>query len=188
MRIVAALIFFFATISPAFGVVQGKTVAYREGNTLLKGYIAYDDALSGKRPGILVVHEWWGHNEYARRRARMLAKLGYTALAVDMYGEGKEAHHPKDAGKFSREIKENMKLMRGRFKAAMTLIQNFSFTDPKKIGAIGYCFGGGVVLQMARDGVDLKGVESFYGGLYTISSASEGAVEGRVVVFCGGGG
>ena len=86
--------------------IKGTQVEYQSGDKLLKGYLAYDDAVSGKRPGILVVHEWWGHNEYARKRARMLAEMGYTALAVDMYGDGKQADHPKDAGRFSSEVKK----------------------------------------------------------------------------------
>ena len=88
-------------------MVQGKEVTYNNDGEILKGYIAYDDATKGKRPGVLVVHEWWGHNEYARKRARMLAELGYTALALDMYGDGKQARHPDEAGKFASEVAKN---------------------------------------------------------------------------------
>lgn len=174
-----------AMVSTARGEVRGEPVTYTDGTTTMKGYLAYDDGIPGKRPGILVVHEWWGHNEYARKRARMLAKLGYVALAVDMYGEGKQATHPDDAGKFSGEIRRNMELGRKRFAAARKLLAEHRFTDPKRIGAIGYCFGGGVVLQMARDGVDLAGVASFHGGLTTDAPAKPGAVKAKVLVATG---
>src|SRR3569623_3560725 len=94
--------------SGAQAMVQGKEVTYNNNGEILKGYVAYDDAIKGKRPGVLVVHEWWGHNEYARKRARMLAELGYTALALDMYGDGEQAHHPDDAGKFAGEVAKNL--------------------------------------------------------------------------------
>lgn len=174
-----------ATVSTARGEVRGEPVTYTDGTTTMKGYLAYDDGMSGKRPGILVVHEWWGHNEYARKRARMLAELGYVALAVDMYGEGKQAQHPDDAGKFSGEIRKNMDLGRKRFAAARKLLAEHRFTDPKRIGAIGYCFGGSVVLQMARDGMDLAGVASFHGGLTTDTPAKKGAVKAKVFVATG---
>lgn len=174
-----------ATVSTARGEVRGEPVTYTDGTTTMKGYLAYDDGMSDKRPGILVVHEWWGHNEYARKRARMLAELGYVALAVDMYGEGKQAQHPDDAGKFSGEIRKNMDLGRKRFSAAGKLLAGHRFTDPTRIGAIGYCFGGSVVLQMARDGMDLAGVASFHGGLTTDAPAKPGAVKAKILVATG---
>jgi len=94
-----------ALSAPVWAAVQGEEVQYRDGNVVMKGYLAYDDAVKGKRPGVIVVHEWWGHNDYTRKRARMLAELGYTALAVDMYGDGKTADHPDTAGKFSGEVR-----------------------------------------------------------------------------------
>jgi dienelactone hydrolase len=116
----------------------------------------------------------------------MLAELGYVAMAVDMYGEGKTVQHPDDAAKFSGEIRNNMDLGSERFLAAKKVLQGNRFTDPKRIGAIGYCFGGSVVLQMARDGVDLGGVASFHGGLATTSPAKSGAVKAKVLVMTGG--
>ena len=115
----------------------------------------------------------------------MLAELGYVALAVDMYGEGKTAQHPDDAGKFSGEIRNNMTLGRERFLAARKVLEANRFTDPRRIGAVGYCFGGSVVLQMARDGMDLGGVASFHGGLTTTNPAKPGAVKARVLVLTG---
>jgi len=163
-----------------------QVLAYKEGDTSLKGFIAYDDAVKGKRPGILVVHEWWGHNEYARERARKLARLGYVALAVDMYGDGKIASHPDDAKKFYNEIMQNMPLGKARFLAAMNTLQSHSATDREKTAAIGYCFGGAVVLQMAREGVDLDGVVSFHGSLGTPAPAQPGRVKAKMLVAHGG--
>jgi len=169
----------------AHAAVQGKEVSYNANGTTLKGYIAYDDAVKGKRPGVLVIHEWWGHNEYARKRARMLAEHGYTALAVDMYGDGKQAHHPDDAQKFSSEVAKNAVLAKARFDAAYSLISNESTVDANNIGAIGYCFGGTVALNMARIGEPLKVVVSFHGGLGTDSPAETGKVKAHIASFTG---
>ncbi|MEO8992322.1 MAG: dienelactone hydrolase family protein [Nitrosospira sp.] len=165
--------------------VQGKEVTYRANGTLLKGYIAYDDAIQGKRPGVLVVHEWWGLDDYARKRARMLAQSGYTALALDMYGEGRQAHHPDDAGKFAGELAKNLPLAKTRFEAAMKYLRQQKNVDAKNIAALGYCFGGSVVLQMARLGEDLKGVVSFHGNLATEHPAQPGEVKARIISFTG---
>jgi dienelactone hydrolase len=175
------------TLASSTGVaaVKGEEVDYSDGNIHMKGYIAYDDSIEGKRPGVLVVHEWWGHNTYTRKRADMLAELGYTALAVDMYGDGKQAAHPDDAGKFAKEASANMETMKSRFMAAMDLLKQQETVNPDKIAAIGYCFGGGVVLNMARSGADLKGVASFHGSLGTSAPAQPGQVKARVLVMHG---
>jgi len=163
----------------------GKEIEYTADTITMKGYLAYDASQEGPRPGILVVHEWWGHNPYARKRADMLAELGYTALAVDMYGDGKTADHPDDAGKFSQEVYENIESGMARFNAALELIKNHPTTDPEKIAAIGYCFGGGVVLHMARSGADLDGVVSFHGSLATETPAQEGSILAAILVCHG---
>jgi dienelactone hydrolase len=173
----------FATTAAA--EVQGKEVSYQAGGTTLKGYLASDSDSKGQHPGILVVHEWWGLNDYARQRARMLAELGYTALAVDMYGNGKTADHPDDAGKFAGEVRKNMPEAEARFKAAMALLQSQPGVDKTNIAAIGYCFGGGVVLEMARRGLPLKGVASFHGSLPTAHPAQPGQVKAKVLVLNG---
>ncbi len=169
----------------AIAEIVGKAVAYQAGGKNFKGYLAYDDAIEGKRPGILVVHEWWGHNEYARERARMLAKQGYTALAVDMYGDGKQASHPDDAGRFAGEVKKNMGQATLRFIAADNFLQSQPSVDAAKISAIGYCFGGGIVLEMARRGMDLDAVASFHGSLGTEYPAKAGTVRAVVLVYNG---
>ena len=171
--------------SQAVGAIIGEPVTYKAGDLSMQGYLAYDDSIAGKRPGILVVHEWWGHNEYARERVRMLAELGYTALAVDMYGDGKQADHPDDAGKFAAEVRQNMPEATHRFVAAMQVLQQHPTVDPEHIAAIGYCFGGGVVLQMARQGLDLDAVVSFHGSLATDNPAQPGVVKARILV-CNG--
>ena len=164
LRTIAAVILAIA-IAPLQAAVVGKEVSYQTGDTVMKGYLAYDDALTGKRPGILVVHEWWGHNSYARKRAEMLAGLGYTAIAVDMYGGGKTADHPDNAGKFATAVRQNQDMMQARFNAARHYLNSHETVDPELNAAIGYCFGGSVVLGMARSGADLDGVVSFHGGL-----------------------
>ena len=167
------------------GAITGETVEYSAEGVVMKGYLAYDENINGKRPGVLVVHEWWGLNDYARMRAEMLAKLGYAALALDMYG-GKVATHPTDAQKFAAEIRGNFDLAKARFVAGMDFLKAHAVVDPARIAAIGYCFGGGIVLNMAREGVDLKGVVSFHGGLAPVKPAQKGAVKAKVLVLNGG--
>jgi dienelactone hydrolase len=169
----------------AQAAVKGEEVQYKAGNTVLKGYLAYDDAVKGKRPGVLVVHEWWGHNEYARERARMLAALGYTALALDMYGDGHQAHHPDEAGKFSGEVRKNLVLAKQRFDAAQQVLKKHPTVDGNNIAAIGYCFGGAIVLEMVRHGEPLKGVVSFHGSLNTEQPAKAGRLKARMLVLTG---
>ncbi|MCU7843449.1 MAG: dienelactone hydrolase family protein [Candidatus Thiodiazotropha sp. (ex Monitilora ramsayi)] len=179
----------FALLLGLVGSVQAGVVAepveYREGSTVMRGYLAYDDAITGSRPGILVVHEWWGHNDYARKRAEQLAGMGYTALAVDMYGEGKQASHPEDAGKFAGEVKKNMAVATARFEAARALLTAHPTVKGEDISAVGYCFGGGIVLEMARRGVELDLVASFHGSLPTQHPARAGMVKAEVLVFNG---
>ncbi len=172
-------------VPAAQAAVKGEEVQYKAGNTVLKGYLAWDDAVKGKRPGVLVVHEWWGHNEYARNRARMLAELGYTALALDMYGDGHQAHHPDEAGKFAGEVRKNLVVAKQRFDAAQSVLKKHPTVDGKNIAAIGYCFGGAIVLEMARQGENLKGVVSFHGSLNTDQPAKAGKFSARALVLTG---
>ena len=165
--------------------VRGEEISYQVGEVTLTGYLAYDTNKTEQRPGVLVVHEWWGHNEYTRTRADMLAKMGYTAFALDMYGDGKLATHPVDAQKFMMEVLNQADVAQQRFVAAYQLLQTHYTTLADKISAIGYCFGGAVVLQMARNGLDLKGVASFHGNLSTQAPASEGVVSAKILVLHG---
>ncbi|MGD1944771.1 MAG: dienelactone hydrolase family protein [Croceivirga sp.] len=145
--------------------IKKHQVAYATDSTNLNGYIAYDENVKEKRPGVLIVHEWWGHNDYVRQRADMLAELGYTAMALDMYGDGKLADHPEDAGKFAGAVMSNLPEATARFNAALALLKAHESVDADKIGAIGYCFGGSVVLTMANSGMDLDAVAAFHSGV-----------------------
>jgi dienelactone hydrolase len=185
MKRIAGILALSFVAMTAQAAVQGREVSYQADGVTLKGYIAYDDAFHGKRPAVLVVHEWWGHNSYARHRADMLASLGYTALAVDMYGEGKQAQHPDDAGKFATEVSSNMPMAKSRFEAGMKLLRKQKTVNSKEVAAIGYCFGGGVVLNMARMGEDLKGVASFHGALNAVTPSQPGQIKARLISFTG---
>jgi dienelactone hydrolase len=181
--ILAAVLMGFA--AKASAEIQTEEVSYSGGGVEMKGFLAWDDSIEGQRPGILVVHEWWGHNDYPRARAKMLAELGYTALALDMYGDGKTAEHPKDAGAFMGEVVQNMEAGRARFEAAHDLLKAHETVNADQTAAIGYCFGGGVVLHMARIGSDLKAVASFHGGLGLASVPGTDKVNTRIAVYNG---
>ena len=172
-------------LATADAKVIGNDVAYTADGMTMKGYLAYDNRFKGPRPGVLVVHEWWGLNDYARKRARMLAQLGYTALAVDMYGDGRQATHPDDASRFSSETMKNFGTAKARFLAAVDFLKKQPVTDPDRLAAIGYCFGGGVVLNMARQGLDVKGVVSFHGSLAAVKPAEPGMVKAKIRVYTG---
>ncbi|CAM3958529.1 hypothetical protein CCOS865_02668 [Pseudomonas reidholzensis] len=167
----------------AQAAVQTREIPYqdKDGNRLV-GYYAYDDALDGKRPGIVVVHEWWGLNDYAKRRARDLAALGYSALAIDMYGDGKHTEHPADAQAFMATALKDPGAAAERFDAGVELLKIQPKTDTDKLAAIGYCFGGKVVLDAARRGEPLAGVVSFHGALVTQTPATPGSVKAKVLV------
>ncbi len=183
--VISILLLLFLFQSSADADIKGEEVEYSDNGTTLKGYLAYDDSIKGKRPGVLVVHEWWGHNDYARKRANMLAELGYTALAVDMYGDGQQADHPEKAGELSGNVMKNPDNAQKRFEAAMDLLKKQNTVDPERIAAIGYCFGGAVVLTMALRGVDLDGVASFHGILPTTAPDNANA-KAKIIVFHGG--
>jgi dienelactone hydrolase len=177
--------FGLAMTSGAHAAVVVKDVTYKDGNTEYKGVLAYDDATKEKRPGMIVVHEWWGITQHVRDYTKELASKGYTALAVDMYGNGKTADNPKDAGELSGAVAGNPDLMKARFDAGRKFLASQPTVDPKRVGALGFCFGGGVVLNMARMGEDLAGVASFHGSLGTKTPAKPGAVKSKVLVMNG---
>ncbi len=185
LPVALSLVLAIAVVASAKPDIKGKEVSYSAAGIVMKGYLAYDKSIKDKRPGVLVVHEWWGHNEYTRKRARMLAETGYTALAVDMYGDGKQAMHPDDAGKFSSELMKNFDVAKARFMAALEFLKGQDSVDPDRIAAIGYCFGGGVVLNMARQGIELRGVASFHGNPAAIKPARQGSVKAKILVLHG---
>lgn len=172
-----------AASSLAQAEIKTQEIPYKSPDgTHLIGYYAYDDSLKGPRPGVVVVHEWWGLNDYAKRRARDLAGLGYSALAIDMYGDGKNTEHPKDAMDFMQAALKDSAAASARFNAGLELLKQQPQTDPDKLAAIGYCFGGKVVLDAARQGVPLAGVVSFHGALVTNTPATAGSVKARILV------
>lgn len=163
--------------------IQTREIPYTAADgTRLVGYHAWDDAISGPRPGVIVVHEWWGLNDYAKRRARDLATLGYSALAVDMYGDGRNTQHPDDAKAFMNAALADPAIPKARFQAGLDLLKAQPQTDPARLAAIGYCFGGKVVLDMARQGLPLAAVVSFHGALVTATPATPGSVKAKVLV------
>jgi dienelactone hydrolase len=170
---------------PALAAVQTKEIPYQAADgTRLIGYYAFDDAVKGPRPGVVVVHEWWGLNDYARRRARELAELGYAALAIDMYGDGKHTQHAHEAKAWMTDAVSNAAASMTRAQAGLELLKAQAEVDPARVAAIGYCFGGKIVLDMARAGMDLDGVVSFHGVLAG-APAEKGKVKARVLVLNG---
>lgn len=182
MRYLLALALIGAT-SLAQAAVQTREIAYQDADgKRLVGYYAYDDSVEEKRPGVVVVHEWWGLNDYAKRRARELAGLGYSALAIDMYGDGKHTEHPADAMTFMQAAMKDPDAAAKRFDAGVELLKIQPQTDNNRIAAIGYCFGGKVVLDAARRGEPLLGVVSFHGPLATSNPATPGSVKSKILV------
>ena len=165
--------------------IKEEAVTYSDNGVTLKGMVAYDSNLKGKRPAVIVVPEWWGLNDYAKMRARKLAELGYIAIAADMFGEGRIAANPQEAQAFTTPFYKDPHLAKSRVDAAIKKIKEFPQTDPANIGAIGYCFGGFVVLNSAKMGGDLKGVVSFHGGLGGVP-VSKDLLKAKVLVCQGG--
>ena len=165
--------------------VRTVVVEYKQGDTVLEGYLAWDDATNILRPAVLVVHEWTGLGPYVKKRAEMLAELGYVAFAADIYGKGVRPASPAEAGKTAGIYKNDRSLMRARAKAGLDTLKDQKFVDPKRLAAIGYCFGGTTVLELARDGADIKGVVSFHGGLSTPTPQDARNIKAKVLALHG---
>jgi dienelactone hydrolase len=163
--LLAAAVAILVGNSTALSAIQTKTITYKAGSVECKGFLAWDDAKEGKRPGVLVVHEWWGLNDYARDRARQLASEGYIAFAADMYGDGKTTEHPQEAGKMAAAVRQNGEEWVSRAKASLEVLKSQPQCDSSKLAAIGYCFGGSTALQLAFSGADIKAAASFHGAL-----------------------
>jgi dienelactone hydrolase len=179
-----------ASLALALGTVQAavreEPVTYKDGDTTMKGVVVYDDAVTAKRPGVIVVHEWWGITDHVRSEARKLAGQGYTAFVADMYGDGRTADNPKDAGALAGAVRKNPAVMQSRFDAAKDTLGRHATVDAGKVGAVGFCFGGSVVLDMARTGTDLAGVAAFHAGLGAAGpQAAPGKMKARVLVMNG---
>ena len=165
--------------------IKTSEIKYTVGDQELTGYLAYDDSIKGKRPGVLVVHEWWGHNDHARKRAEMLAGAGYTAFALDMYGTGKVADHPKDAKEMMMAMFGNMDETTKRFQAAKKILMDHETVKSSKIASIGYCMGGGLSLAMGRAGEDLDGIIVLHGSLGTKNPVAKGVMKAQVLALIG---
>ena len=169
----------------AQAAVRTETFEYHDGETVLEGYLAYDDASQIQRPGVLVVHDWKGLNDYAKKRADQLAGLGYVALAVDMYGKGVRAQTHDEAAKLSSVYRDDRQLMRRRILAGYEELKKRPQVDPGRIAAIGYCFGGTSVLELARSGADVAGVVTFHGGLSNPNPEDARNIKAKVLVLHG---
>lgn len=165
--------------------VVTRVVEYEHDGVTLKGFLAYDDAATGKRPGVLVVHEWWGLDDYAKDRCKQLAALGYVAFAADMYGQGKTVDHPDDARKMATAVRQNVSKWRARAAAALKQLAAQPNVDPERLAAIGYCFGGSTCLQLAYSGADLKAVATFHAALPVPTPDEAKAIKARLYIAHG---
>ncbi len=188
MRIFLSIIMFFLLAMPIQARIISETVNYSDGKDNFTGYLSYDDKVSKKVPGVLIVHEWWGLNEYAKMRARQIAELGYIAFAVDMYGDGKVAETPEEASKLASQfyLAPDRSLLRQRVNAGLSFLKSHPLVDVNKIVAIGYCFGGTTVLELARSGANICGVVSFHGGLSTPNPEDAKNIKCKILVCHGG--
>lgn len=185
MRHIISLILLSFISLNLHAAIQTEEIQYTVAGKEFTGYLAYDDSITTPRPGVLVLHEWWGHNDYARKRARMLAELGYTAFALDMYGTGVLADHPDNAKAFMQAIFADMDNTKARFDAAKNLLMNHKTVDGSRIAAMGYCMGGGLSLGMARAGEPLDGFIVVHGSLGTKTPAKPGQIKGKILVLTG---
>ena len=178
--ILLSLAVLFGSAAMAQAEVKTKKVEYKFDGLTFIGHLAWDDAATEKRPGVLVVHEWWGLNYYAKMRAEQLAKMGYVAFACDMYGEGKVVDHPKDATAMATSVRKNVDIWRGRAKEALKVLTDFEHTDKTRCAAMGYCFGGSTALQLAASGADLKAVVTFHAALPKLTADEAKAIKAKV--------
>jgi dienelactone hydrolase len=169
----------------AFPAIKTEVIEYTDGDTVLEGFLAYDDSKSEPRPGVLVIHDWTGLQDYAKERTKMLAELGYVAFAADIYGKGVRPTDPKECAVMSGSYKNDLPLLRRRVNLGFEQIKKRPEVQPAKIAAIGYCFGGTSVLELARSGAGVNGVVSFHGALATKLPAKPGEVKAKVLVCHG---
>ncbi|HTD67301.1 MAG TPA: dienelactone hydrolase family protein, partial [Candidatus Limnocylindria bacterium] len=165
--------------------VQFQKVEYKDGDTVCEGLLVYDDMFQGKRSGMLIAHQWKGLTDYEKMRGEMLAMRGHVVLCADIYGKGVRADNPKDAAALAGKYKSDRPLLRSRINAALNTLRANERVNAKQIAAIGYCFGGTTVLELARSGADVSGVVSFHGGLNTPTPADAKKVKAKVLALHG---
>jgi len=185
MRQIISLLLLSLVSLNLHAAIKTEEIKYTVADKEFTGYLAYDDSITTKRPGVLVLHEWWGHNDYARKRTRMLAEMGYTAFALDMYGSGVLADHPDNAKSFMQAMFSDMDNTKARFEAAHSLLMNHETVDKNKTAALGYCMGGGLSLAMARASEPLDGFIVVHGSLGTKTPAQPGQIKGKILVLTG---
>lgn len=185
MKNLIAVIIFACTCQAGWSAIRTETVEYQEGDTTLEGFLAYDTAQPSARPGVLIVHQWKGITDYEKKRAALIAELGYTVLVADIYGKGVRADNPKDAAALAGKYKSDRALLRARVKAALETLRRNPRVNPSSMAAIGYCFGGTTVLELGRSGADVQCVVSFHGGLSTPTPAGGKKVQAKVLALHG---
>ena len=185
MKILILTILALACAGAVRAGIHTQIVEYKQGDTTLEGFVAYDDAIPGKRPGVLIVHQWLGLTDYEKHRAEMLAQLGYVAFCADIYGKGVRPQNTQEAGAQAGKYKNDRQLLRARANAGLDALRQQPLVNPKRIAAIGYCFGGTTVIELARSGADVAGVVSFHGGLDTPSPADGKNIKCKVMVATG---
>ncbi len=167
------------------GAIHTELVDYKQGDTTLEGYLAYDDSISGKRPGVLIVHQWMGLTDYEKMRANMLAQMGYVAFCADIYGKGIRPTTTQEAGAQAGKFKGDRQLLRERVNAALDELKSNDLVDKNHVAAIGYCFGGTTVIELARSGADLNGIVSFHGGLDSPTPADGKNIKCKLLILAG---
>jgi dienelactone hydrolase len=185
MKILIPTFLLMTTVLTSRAAIHTENVEYKQGDTTLEGFLAYDDSVQGKRPGVLVVHQWFGLTDYEKRRATMLAQLGYVAFCADIYGKGIRPKNVQEAGALSGKYKSDRQLLRARVNAALDELKKNEPVDTKNVAAIGYCFGGTTVIELARSGADLNGVVSFHGGLDSPTPADGKNIKCKVLALAG---
>lgn len=175
---------FFA--SSSYAAIISEEIEYKHGKVPLKGTLVYDDSITKPQPGILLLPEWWGHNDYIKQRARQMAEKGYIAFAADMYDEDQVTTDPQVAQELSKPFYENRDLMRRRARAGLDVLLKQKNLDVKKVAAIGFCMGGTVALELARSGENIRGVAAFHAGLQFPDKVVPGNVKAKVLVLNGG--
>jgi dienelactone hydrolase len=185
MKNLIPIFLLMTTVLTSRAAIHTEMIDYKQGDTALEGYLAYDDSISGKRPGVLVVHQWLGLTGYEKHRAEQLAALGYVAFCADIYGKDKQPKNVQEAGALAGKYKSDRALLRARVNAALDVLEKNELVDTRRIAAIGYCFGGTTVIELARSGAELNGVVSFHGGLDSPTPADGKNIKCKVLALAG---
>lgn len=165
--------------------MKEEIITYNHGDTVLEGYLVYEESVKDKRPGVIIIHEWMGLSEYEKMRARQIAELGYVAFAADIYGKGVRPKNADEAAQLAGKFRSDRNLLRERGQAALLVLQNHPLVDPERIATMGYCFGGGASLELARSGAPIRGAISFHGNLDTPNPDDAKNIKGSILVLHG---